>query len=236
MFYRDDPHLAFLSTVSSDDLEPLVRVLTTTPEGHKRSDEYLTRSPLYAEHTPRHQVYWQLIAGELQRQGGHSLSNQFRAGAGVSYDALVRKVCRALALQVSTHASVKDIEGCIVSALSDRILAHTSGDERKRLGQALGIDVESLTAFSQQVARDPHASFLMMEYVAAVVSIRKNVLEPRKKDWQDRWWHDGLVNMLEPISNWIWIDNQRKSNLSELLPHAIAQVAYLRRKYVVQHA
>lgn len=65
MAYRDDADLNFLGTLSSEELNDLVSILTKDKNGELRLTENLTYSEKYKRYYPAHQLYWQEIAEEI---------------------------------------------------------------------------------------------------------------------------------------------------------------------------
>ncbi len=61
--YREDKHLEFLSTLSNEELDVLVKILTSTFTNDLDIEER------YKKYYPNHKKYWNLIAADYQHFG-----------------------------------------------------------------------------------------------------------------------------------------------------------------------
>lgn len=96
MAYRYDNDLEFLKTCSADELDILVTLLTRDKDGKARFNESLTKSPKYKLNAPQHNLYWDVIAEEIQRFGANSIVTLFRRGKGVTYREILIDVCKKM--------------------------------------------------------------------------------------------------------------------------------------------
>ena len=93
MAYRYDPDLEFLAECSDTDLEDLVYCLTHDKDGTVRLTEELTMSDKYKRYSPKHSMYWEEIAAEIQCFGANTFATIFRGGKGVLYKEVLTDVC-----------------------------------------------------------------------------------------------------------------------------------------------
>jgi uncharacterized protein YaaW (UPF0174 family) len=103
MAYRHDPDLEFLGSCENEELDALVQVLTHDPKDNKkRYTENLTSKDGYKNYYPKHTMYWQDIAEEIQRFGGNTIANIARKGQGVLYREVLLDVCNHLKVKFPT--------------------------------------------------------------------------------------------------------------------------------------
>ena len=102
--YKQDVDLDFLGELASEDLEPLVRVLTEDRDGDPRWLEKLTGEDRYIEHYPDHHKYWDLIAAEFIRCGSHTL------GSRKTYREILCDVCDKQKVNHNRSAPIELIE------------------------------------------------------------------------------------------------------------------------------
>lgn len=106
MAYRYDNDLEFLKTCSADELDILVTLLTRDKDGKARFNESLTKSPKYKLNAPQHNLYWDVIAEEIQRFGANSIVTLFRRGKGVTYREILIDVCKKMKVNFNSSNGV----------------------------------------------------------------------------------------------------------------------------------
>lgn len=139
MAYRYDPDLEFLSKCTDKDLEDLVYCLTHDKDGSKRLTEELTLSDAYKTHKPRHSLYWEEIAAEIQCFGGNTFANIFRGGKGVLYKEVLCDVCDKMKVNYNKNSTADRIEDALLSKILEDSLEKMSPDEIRQLATELGI-------------------------------------------------------------------------------------------------
>ena len=76
--YRNGPDLRFLAICTSEELDPLVKYLTTGTDGSVRCTGTLTSSVDYKACVPNHCRYCRFIAAELQSYFGDLSRSMYR--------------------------------------------------------------------------------------------------------------------------------------------------------------
>jgi len=147
MAYRNDNDLAFLQHASREDLDILVKYLTKDEKGTSRTTEELTKSKEYKEHAPNHEMYWELIASELQCYGGNTISTLFRSGKGVLYKEVLTDVCDKIKVKYLKTESIDVIEMHLLEKILADSMENLSFQERQDLVKELGLET---TDFSKQ--------------------------------------------------------------------------------------
>ncbi len=141
MAYRHDPDLEFLSTLSAEELNELVYLLTHDKDGSKRLTENLTYTEKYKKYHPQHHEYWDEIAGELQLFGGNTMVNLlFRQGRGVLYKEILCDVCDRMKVNYSKYSSTQQIEQNLLMKILQNALEKMSPTEISELGKELGLE------------------------------------------------------------------------------------------------
>lgn len=140
MAYRDDTGLKFLGTLSSDELDDLVKIITHDTDGEVRFTETLTSKDIYKRNYPNHSVYWQDVAEEIQCFGGNTFANIFRGGRGVEYKEILCDVCDQLKVNYNKYASVELIEENLLMKILRDALDKMTPEEMRELGKELGIE------------------------------------------------------------------------------------------------
>jgi len=146
MAYRLDEDLEFLQYCSDSSLEGLVDILTKSPNGKKRLTESLTKSEGYQEHFPKHSLYWEEIASELQLYGGHTIVNTIR-GKGVLYKEILMDVCDKLKVPYNKKSETHLIEENLLMKILRDSLDNMSEEDLKILAQEMDLKT---TNFSKQ--------------------------------------------------------------------------------------
>lgn len=145
MAYRHDPDLEFLGSLSSKELDDLVKLLTHDKDGETRWTEQLTSNEKYKNYYPEHTQYWQEIAEEIQLFGGNSFSNLFRGGRGVLYKEVLCDVCDKLKVNYNKFSSTNQIEDNLLMKILQDSLEKMSPEEIKALATELGLDNQQFT-------------------------------------------------------------------------------------------
>lgn len=102
MAYRDDKDLEVLQFADNEQLEILVKYLTKKKD-RLHFNESLTTNSKFKEATKQGNLKeaWQEIAAELQSYGGHTVTNIFRGGKGVSYREIVLDLCKKMKIKIN---------------------------------------------------------------------------------------------------------------------------------------
>jgi Uncharacterized protein conserved in bacteria len=138
MAYRDDVDLEFLSKVTSEDLDPLVKVLTHDPsDGKKRLTEELTSTREYIRHEPDHKLYWKQIAAELQCFGANTLGTVFRRGKGVLYREILTDVCDNMKANYNKKSEISKIESELLTKVLEKAWENMQPKERDKMLRGL---------------------------------------------------------------------------------------------------
>ena len=144
MGYRLDEDLEFLQYCSNESLGDLVSILTTDNNGSPRFTESLTSSDEYKEHYPNHSMYWEEIAEELQRYGGHTIVNVFR-GNGVLYKEILTNVCDKIKVNYNKKSATHVIEENLLMKIFRDSLNNMSEDDLKKLAEEMDLKTTSFT-------------------------------------------------------------------------------------------
>lgn len=144
MAYRPDKDLDFLSTLSSEELDNLVKILTLDKEGNKLLTENLTFSEKFKQYYPDHHQYWDEIAEELQLFGGNTFMNLLKGNKGVFYKEILCDVCDRLKVNYNKKSDVMLIEQHLLMKILTDSLEKMSPEEIKQLAAELGIEHQKI--------------------------------------------------------------------------------------------
>lgn len=123
MAYRNDPDLNFLAKCTSEELEPLYRILVYDPKDEdKWISETLSISEEHRKYGSDYNKYWKRIAEELQLYGGNTIFNIFRFGDGVLYKEIVSDVADNLNISYSKYSTAREIEDAILEKIIKEML------------------------------------------------------------------------------------------------------------------
>ena len=147
MAYRDDPDLQFLSCISSENLNPLVEILTKDKDGDGRWTEELTKNELYKKFYPDHHRYWEVIAGEIQCFGANSLATILRRGKCVLYKEILCDVCDKMKVNYNNKAQTNIIEQNLLMKVIETSIDKMSQEDIQNVVKELDLKV---TDFSSQ--------------------------------------------------------------------------------------
>lgn len=129
MKYQKDKDLEFLKNVKSEDLNSLVKILTST------KTEELSKRDIYKEFYPNHSIYWEEIAAELQYFGGNTVVNIIRS-KGVLYSEIVRDVSKTFGIKSNENESIEKLEENILNIDREKGILNSIKQ------QALGLDLK----------------------------------------------------------------------------------------------
>lgn len=138
-----DTNLSFLQYCSNDDLKSLSDILTHNAKGEIRMSEQLTNSDAYVRCYPdRMKGMWVEIAEELQRFGGNTFANIFRGGTGVSYETILKDVCRKIKVKIPPVATVEEAEICLLTKYCEGYIVKMDLDTLHDLSAEIGIQTK----------------------------------------------------------------------------------------------
>lgn len=129
MKYQKDKDLEFLKNVKSEDLNSLVKILTST------KTEELSKRDIYKEFYPNHSIYWEEIAAELQYFGGNTVVNIIRSKV-VLYSEIVRDVSKTFGIKSNENESIEKLEENILNIDREKGILNSIKQ------QALGLDLK----------------------------------------------------------------------------------------------
>ena len=173
MKYQKDKDLEFLKNVKSEDLNSLVKIVTST------KTEELSKRDIYKEFYPNHSIYWEEIAAELQYFGGNTVVNIIRS-KGVLYSEIVRDVSKTFGIKSNENESIEKLEENILNIDREKGILNSIKQ------QALGLDLKdglfliatrlnpfANVAFVFKKLSDP-AYRITTEAVIEIAKLRKN--------------------------------------------------------------
>ncbi|WP_438320260.1 DUF3944 domain-containing protein (plasmid) [Edwardsiella tarda] len=139
MAYRYDQDLTFLEDCTDAQLDDLVYLLTHDKDGETRWTEELTMSNSYKLYYPKHSLYWQDIAAEIQCFGANTFATIFRGGRGVLYKEVLCDVCDKMKVNFNKDSSTEVIERNLLMKIITDALDSMSPEDIRALGTDLGI-------------------------------------------------------------------------------------------------
>jgi len=149
MAYRDDIDLDFLSRVSSSDLEPLVSLLTHDPkDNERRFNEELTTHEKYKYYGTDYRLYWDVIAEELQRNGGNTIASFFRGGKGVLYREILIDVCKKQKVNFNKKSETRLIEDHLLAKVLEKSFEKMTQEELKTFLRRCKVSPEFFSSFT----------------------------------------------------------------------------------------
>ena len=114
---NDHDLIAVLCEASNEMWDPLVGYITDGGKGRVASK--LDELAIYSRHKPRHRLYVDEIASEIQTFGANSIISVFRGGKGAPYAEIVLDVADKLKVNYSKASAVADIEQQILLKVLD---------------------------------------------------------------------------------------------------------------------
>jgi uncharacterized protein YaaW (UPF0174 family) len=135
---ENDELVLFLHQAAESELDGLVACLIE--RGGPACQ--LKRLSIYKRNSPRHRVYVNEIAAEIQKFGGNTIANALRSGKGIRYQEIVQDVARRLG--VGREGATEQIEARILQKQGDKIWEGASIEERTALLKQFGVKDYSL--------------------------------------------------------------------------------------------
>lgn len=164
--YEHDADLEFLGDLSSDHLDPLVRILIADEDGDGRLTEQLTLETRYSQHSPDHAQYWDLVAGEFQDFGSNTFSGK------KSYREILSDVCDRSKVNYNKKQPTELIESYLLQKILTDAVHRMSPKDLEEFCQELDIETTNFTKEAVVVALQTairSAGFLPYQY--AVVAL-----------------------------------------------------------------
>lgn len=144
MAYRQDEDLEFLSSLSSEELDPIVKLLIYDKDNKKRYTEEITSDRLYQQYTPDHAKYWQLIAEEIQKFGGNTLVNIAR-GKGILYKEILCDACDKSKVNYNKKASTEMIESNLLQKILTDAIEKMDTSDLEKVASELNLKTTNMT-------------------------------------------------------------------------------------------
>ncbi|MGY3717666.1 DUF3944 domain-containing protein [Sutcliffiella cohnii] len=140
--FREDKDLVFLKYSNNEDLEILVNYLTKNKKGKNRFNSELIKEGRYIKNTPNHQVYWDLIAAELQTYGSNGVARVIRGNKGVYYKEILMDVCKKMKVNFNSKSDVAVIERNLLMKILTDSLEKMDNDELKKVIEELDLQTD----------------------------------------------------------------------------------------------
>ena len=138
--FSHDLDLMFLSDLTDEQLEPLVRILTRGKDGTLRLTEQLTSEVRYIRSEPAHSKYWDLIAAEFEDFGSHTFLKKR------SYRDILCGVCGKQKVNYNRNSEIEVIERGLLQKLLFDSLERLSAEELKEVVKELDLETTNFTA------------------------------------------------------------------------------------------
>lgn len=168
MAYRRDNDLEFLAKVPTDDLKPLVEILTN---GKYTFNQNLDKRD------PKDPAYWTYVAEQIQLYGGDTIMNMFRLGDGVLYREVLTDVCDKYKITYKKEDIVADIEKRLVRKIFSESWEKLNQEQKREilisakvpcttsmLALGGGLVVSSLVTAGSQIGY-----FLMKDFIYSII-------------------------------------------------------------------
>jgi len=152
MAYRSDSDLIFLQYASRENLDVLVQYLTKDEKGTPRLTEEITRSKEYIKYAPNHEMYWELIASEIQCFGANTIVTIFRGGQGVLYREVLTDVCDKIKVKYSKTDSIDVIEMQLLEKILLESIEKLSFKDREDLVKELNLKTTDFSKIAIAIA------------------------------------------------------------------------------------
>lgn len=194
--YKPDPGLDFLQFCSHEEIKSLADILIKTggrAEEISSSDEFIKNKENFTK-------CWPLIAAELQKFGGNSISNVARFGKGVFYQEIVNDVCGSLGVEFENLTLTEKENAVLLKALSASLCAESAIELFKRRTKQYLLEGSEPITF-----KDCLSSESFLAYEVALIFIEKIIQFAARHE---------LMNRL-PIP--IYNNNQRMWGLVKIL-------------------
>jgi len=109
-----DQDLAFLSSVSNEDLDIIFNLLVYDSDNKKRITQELLNTKLVKKHYPDHKQYINNIIKEIQKYGANSIVSVLRLGKGVLYYEILNDVCNKMKIKYPKGGKTEEIESYLL--------------------------------------------------------------------------------------------------------------------------
>ena len=132
--FSHDSDLMFLSNLTDEQLEPLVKVLIEGKNGAKRWTEQLSMEARYIRCEPAHSKYWDLIAAEFEDFGSRTW------GKKRSYRDILCGVCDKKKVNYNRNSRIEVIERNLFQKVLCDSIERLSREELKEVAEELGLN------------------------------------------------------------------------------------------------
>lgn len=109
MAYVYDEDLEFLGECSDEQLEKLAHIIIYDDDKKTRIAEEITKSNEYKRYGTKYSKYWEIIAGDFQKFGGHTIVNVIRFGKGVQYNEILNDILGSNFSKLSIFEKEKEL-------------------------------------------------------------------------------------------------------------------------------
>jgi len=223
--YKPDPGLEFLQFCSHEEINELSDILISTGG----SSVELSTNSEYIKNKENLSKCWPIVAAELQKFGGNTISNIARIGEGVLYDEIVNDLCLSFEIASQNLSITEKEDEILLKSLSDSFcIKHALKLFNERADQTAG-NPGNQTVFMECIRRN---SFLAYEVSLEFMDIIKKFAESHESKMKKLWANDTRIPILAPIYAGPLFEILRKKAdpaFRVTIP-AIIHIAYLRRK------
>lgn len=155
MSYVFDEDLEFLGECSDEQLAKLAEIIIKDDDGKTRRTEEVTESNEYKRYGKNYSKYWEIIAGDFQKFGGHTVVNAIRLGKGVKYNEILTDILGSKFSKVSVPEKEKEL----LKRAFSTILSESDQEKRRLISKEINFEgatreVETIMNFIKQKIND----------------------------------------------------------------------------------
>ena len=109
MAYKYDKDLEFLEECSDEQLAKLAEIIIKDDDGKLRRTEEVTETNEHKRYKENYSKYWEIIVGDFQKFGGHTIANWGRGGKGIEYNEILNDILGSSFSNLSVFEKEKEL-------------------------------------------------------------------------------------------------------------------------------
>ena len=155
MSYVFDEDLEFLGECSDQQLAKLAEIIIKDDDGKTRRTEEVTKTNEHKRYKENYSKYWEIIVGDFQKFGGHTIANWARGGKGIEYNEILNDILGSSFSNLSVFEKEKEL----LKRAFSTILSESNQEKRRLISKEINFEgatreVETIMNFIKQKIND----------------------------------------------------------------------------------
>jgi putative uncharacterized protein FNV1995 len=227
MAYVFDEDLEFLGECNDEQLAKLAEIIIKDDDGKFRRTEEVTETNEYKRYKENYSKYWEIIVGDFQKFGGHTIANWGRGGKGIEYNEILNDILGSSFSNLSVFEKEKEL----LKRAFSIILSESDQEKRRVISKEINFEgatreVKTIMNFIEQKINDINFDYKITNIILNSITTKRIDYSLIKGfDTHSTFEGTNIINSIVPI----WVINLALGEARRVTIPASIVIACLRK-------